>query len=130
MDSLFNYPWLDEYCKSRPGAQADYKAEWGAFRYMLRGKMFAMRGADNTGRPVITLKLQPPEGEFLRGQYVDILPGYYMNKEHWNSVYLDGAVPDGILRDMVDKSHALLLASLPKKARALIESGGDGVSSL
>jgi predicted DNA-binding protein (MmcQ/YjbR family) len=43
-----------------------------------------------------------------------------MNKEHWNSVYLDGAVPAEIVQDMIDKSHSILLASLTKKARAEI----------
>ena len=64
--------------------------------------------------------LPPEEGEFLRRQYADIIPGYYMNKQHWNSVYLDGAVPDDVLRGMVDQSYALLLASLTKQQRAQV----------
>jgi predicted DNA-binding protein (MmcQ/YjbR family) len=112
-----NYPWLDEYCLSKQGATKDWKEEWQAARYMVGGKMFAMQGDDNTDRPIITLKLIPADGDFLRRQYEDIIPGYYMNKEHWNSVYLDGAVPDEIVRDMIDKSHAILFASLTKKAQ-------------
>ncbi|MCL1791777.1 MAG: MmcQ/YjbR family DNA-binding protein [Peptococcaceae bacterium] len=112
-----NYPWLDEYCLQKPGATKDYKEDWQATRYMIGGKMFGLQGSDNTGRSVITLKLLPEDGDFLRSQYVDIIPGYYMNKLHWNSVYLDGAVPDDILRDMIDKSYGILFASLPKKAQ-------------
>ena len=112
-----NYPWLDEYCLSKKGAAKEYKEEWQATRYMIGGKMFALQGADNTTRPVITLKLLPADGEFLRDQYGDIIPGYYMNKIHWNSVYLDGAVPDIVVRDMIDKSYAILFASLTKKAQ-------------
>ena len=84
------YPWLDEYCTAKQGAVRDYKVEWDAVRYLLFGKMFAMRGTEKTGRAIITLKLPPEEGEFLRRQYADIIPGYYMNKQHWNSVYLVG----------------------------------------
>lgn len=112
-----NYPWLDEYCSKKPGAVKEFKAEWNAIRYLIGGKMFALCGADNTARPVITLKLLPAEGDFFRSQYTDIIPGYYMNKVHWNSVYLDGAVPDELLRGLIDQSYDILLASLPKKVQ-------------
>jgi Uncharacterized protein conserved in bacteria len=110
-----NYPWLDEYCMSKKSATKEYKEEWQATKYMIGGKIFAMQGDDNTNRPIITLKLLPAEGSSLRKQYEDIVAGYYMNKEHWNSVYLDGSVPDEIVRDMIDKSYAILFASLTKK---------------
>ena len=112
-----NYPWLEEYCTAKQGAVREYKEEWEATRYMIGGKMFALQCDDNTGRPVITLKLLPEDGVFLRKQYEDIIPGYYMNKEHWNSVYLDGSVPDHIVRDMIDQSYSILFASLTKKAQ-------------
>lgn len=112
-----NYPWLDEYCLSKAGAEKDFKPEWEATRYMLRGKMFAMQGGDKYGKAIITLKLEPAFGELLRRQYEDIVPGYYMNKQHWNSLYLEGSVPDEVLRDMIDQSHQLLLQSLPKKVQ-------------
>ena len=110
-----NYPWLDEHCMSKKSATKEYKEEWQATKYMIGGKIFAMQGDDNTKRPIITLKLLPAEGDLLRKQYKDIVAGYYMNKEHWNSVYLDGSVPDEIVRDMIDKSYAILFASLTKK---------------
>ncbi|MCL1853633.1 MAG: MmcQ/YjbR family DNA-binding protein [Peptococcaceae bacterium] len=112
-----NYPWLDAYFMQKPGATKDYKEEWQATRYMIGGKMFGLQGNENTGRPVVTLKLMPADGDFLRTSYEDIIPGYYMNKVHWNSVYLDGTVPDAILRDMVDNSYAILFTSLTKKAQ-------------
>ncbi len=109
------YEWLDEYCRSKQGAEKDFKEEWNATRYMLKGKMFAMQGNDKSGRAIITLKLEPSHGQLLREQYEDIIPGYYMNKDHWNSVYLDGKTPDDLLQDMIDESHALILNSLSKK---------------
>lgn len=112
-----NYPWLDEYCLSKQGATKEYKEEWKATRYLIGGKMFALQGEDNNNRPIITLKLPPLEGDFLRNQYEDIVAGYYMNKDHWNSVYLNGSVPADVLRDMVDKSYSTLFASLTKKAQ-------------
>lgn len=112
------YDWLDDYLLSKPGATKDFKVEWQATRYLLGEKMFAMHGGDKEGKPIISLKLEPDYGEFLRQQFPHIVPGYYMNKVHWNSLYLEGDVPDDILRDMVDRSHRLILFSLSKKAQA------------
>ena len=117
------YEWIDGYCLSKKGVEKDYKAEWEATRYMLNGKMFAMVGGDKYGKPIITLKLEPAFGEMLRSQYSDIIPGYYMNKQHWNSLYLEGSVPDKVLEDMIDKSYSLILSALPIKVRNSIENG-------
>ncbi|WHH59103.1 MmcQ/YjbR family DNA-binding protein [Petroclostridium sp. X23] len=112
------YAWLDEYCLSKKSAVKDFKPEWNATRYMINGKMFALQGGDKEGKAIITLKLEPSYGEVLRQQYEeDIVPGYYMNKEHWNSLYLDGDVPDEVLKDMVDRSYRLIFESLSKKVQ-------------
>ncbi len=109
-----NYPWLDSYCLNKKGAVKDFKIEWNATRYMLAGKMFVLQGGDREGVPIVTLKCEPVAGEILRQEYKDIIPGYYMNKTHWNSVYLDGEVPDQVVRKMIDMSYDLILAGLPK----------------
>lgn len=78
--------------------------------------MFVAVCLDNNDRPYyITLKLEPLEGEFLRKQYDDIIPGFYMNKVHWNSIKTDGEVPDDLLRELVDKSYNLILKGFSKK---------------
>lgn len=115
-----NYPWLEDYCSSKVGVEKDYKAEWDATRFMLFGKMFAMRGGDKNGKAIITLKLDPQLGYQLRRQYPDIIPGYYMNKEHWNSVYLDGVVPEEVLKKMIDDAYLSLFETLTKKQKAII----------
>lgn len=78
--------------------------------------MFAAVCKDAAGtRDIITLKLEPSDGDFLRNQYEDIIPGHYMNKVHWNSIYLDGKVPIDIIKESIDKSYHLVLAGLTKK---------------
>jgi len=109
------YPWIDEYCLAKSGAIKDFKVEWDVTRYLIGGKMFAMEGGDKYKKAIITLKCDPPFGEMLRQQYEHIVPGYYMNKEHWNSVYLEGDVPDKILQEMIDMSYQLVFSSLTKK---------------
>lgn len=110
------YVWIDAFLLSKNGVTKDFKAEWNWIRYQIGGKMFAAICLDADNHPhYITLKLDPAEGEFLREQYEDIIPGYYMNKTHWNSVRADGAVPDELLKDMLDKSYQLVLSGFSKK---------------
>lgn len=78
--------------------------------------MFAAVCLDDNDEPYyITLKLEPAEGDFWRQQYEDIIPGYYMNKMHWNSIKPDGEVPDDLLKDLLDKSYQLVLGGFSKK---------------
>ncbi|MBQ7283563.1 MAG: MmcQ/YjbR family DNA-binding protein, partial [Oscillospiraceae bacterium] len=110
-------PWIDEYLVAKKAVQKDYKAEWNWDIYMIEGKMFAAICYDDETQKAkfLTLKLEPSEGEFLRSQYEDIIAGYYMNKTHWNSVVMDGNVPNELVKEMLDKSYSLILASFSKK---------------
>ncbi len=110
------YPWIDEYLLKKPGVTKDLQPEWNWIRYHIGGKMFVAVCLDDANAPVyITLKLDPAEGEFWRGQTADIIPGYYMNKLHWNSIKADGNVPDDIVQTLLDKSYAAVLGGLSKK---------------
>ena len=110
------YPWIDEYLMRKSGVTKDLQPEWNWIRYQIGGKMFAAICRDDHDQPYyITLKLEPLEGDFWRKQYDDIIPGYYMNKTHWNSVKADGAVPDDILKNLLDKAYKIVLGSLSKK---------------
>ena len=112
------YDWLDAELLRWPGVTKDFKAEWNWTRYMVRGKLFCALCHDEAGRDVyITVKLEPLRGEFLRGQFADVIPGYYMNKTHWNSVRTAGSLPEDILRDMLAEPYRLVAAGLPKRTR-------------
>ena len=111
--------WIDGHLMQKPGVTRDFKAEWNWTRYMVGGKLFCALCYGDDGRlAYITMKLEPLRGEFLRGQFEDVIPGYYMNKLHWNSVRAQGALPEDILEDMLDESYALVLGALPKRVRA------------
>lgn len=115
-----NYPWLDAYLLSKKGAVKDYKAEWEATRYTIGGKMFALQGADKERKSIITLKCEPSWNQALRIQYHDITAGYYMNKEHWNSLDLNGSVSEDVLKLMIDQSYELIFGSLSKRMQGEI----------
>lgn len=111
------YDWIDGYWLAKSGVEKDYKEEWQATRYMLRGKMFAMIGGDKQGKPIVTMKLEPAFNDLLRQQYPHIVPGYYCNKQHWSSLYVDGDVPENIVRDMAEQAYKTLLSSFSKKVQ-------------
>lgn len=111
-----NSQQLIEYCLGKAGAVHDYQAEWQADRVSVGGKMFALLGSLD-GRPLISLKCDPDRAEQLRQTFNDIIPGYYLNKMHWNSLYLDGALPDELILESIDQSHQLVAQGLPKKTQ-------------
>lgn len=118
------YEWIDEYLLKKPGVTKDLQEEWNWIRYHIGGKMFAAICRDDDDKPYyITLKLDPLEGDYLRKTYEDIIPGYYMNKTHWNSVKADGEVPDDVLKDMLDKAYKTVFESLTKKKQKEILEG-------
>lgn len=125
------YTWVDEYLLDKTGVTKDLKEEWNWIRYQIGGKMFSAICLDDNDEPYyITLKLEPSEGDFLRQQYEDIIPGYYMNKTHWNSIKPDGAVPDDLLKDLLDKSYQLVLGGFSKKKQKEILEAAQVTSDL
>lgn len=116
---FMKYDWIDGYLMNKAGVTKDLKVEWNWIRYQIGEKMFVAICLDSSDNvKYITLKLNPDESEFLRKQYKDIIPGYYMNKIHWNSVNPNGSVPDDVLKDMLDKSYSLVLNSFSKKKQS------------
>lgn len=124
------YPWIDEFLLSKKGVTKDFQEQWSWIRYKIGGKMFAAVCLDSDGKPYyITLKLMPLDGEFYRQEYEDIIPGYYMNKVHWNSVKADGAVPDEVLKELLSRAYDLVLSSLSKKMQREIADTNQSTES-
>ena len=111
------YDFIEEHCLSKKAAVEDFKQEWDAIRYTVRGKMFALVGYDGEGRSIISVKHTPKRGIELREKYKDIVPGYYLNKTHWSSVLLNGTLPEVVLKQMLDESYELIFNSLSEKAK-------------
>lgn len=117
-EKMKQYQWLDECLLDQPATVKEFQPSWQAMKYLLRDKMYAYIGMnDKSERPLITLKLEPEFSELMRREYEDIVPGYYMNKMHWSSVYLDGAVPQDVIVNLVQNSYGVMLSSLSKKAQ-------------
>ncbi|GGA29364.1 MmcQ/YjbR family DNA-binding protein [Paenibacillus physcomitrellae] len=83
-------------------------------------KMFALFGR-NEDYPSMTVKTNPEEAWIVREQYHGtVIPGYHMNKKHWNTVLLNGKVPEPILYEMIEESYGLVLRNLPRSERETI----------
>lgn len=63
------------------------------------------------------VKCDPERAIQLREEHEDILPGYHMNKKHWNTVVLNGNLPTSLVREMIDHSYALVVSSLTRKKK-------------
>lgn len=116
--SMEDYVWADKCLLNQPYTVKVFQPAWQAYRYLLSGKMYAFIGIDGRNkRPVLTLKLEPLFSDMLRSKYQDIVPGYYMNKLHWSTIYLDGIVPNEVLTDIIHDSYKLAYTSLSKKVQ-------------
>lgn len=79
-----------------------------------------MLGNDRDGNDILSVKLSPDIGLQMREKYEDIGPGYYLNKTHWNSIILNGKVPQTEMESMLNQSYKLIFASLTKKIQQQI----------
>jgi predicted DNA-binding protein (MmcQ/YjbR family) len=98
---------------SKPGAEETTPFGPDTLVYKVGGKMFALASPDDFPSS-INLKCDPERALMLRDEYAAITPGYHMNKRHWNTLVLDGSVPAKLVRELIDHSYALVVASLPK----------------
>ena len=116
-----NIEELRECCISKKGVTEGFPFGESILVFKVGGKMFALTNLD--GDPTVNLKCDPEKAIELREQYSAIVPGYHMNKAHWNTVYLDGSITINLLKEMIDQSYQLIFESLPRvKKEALLNS--------
>jgi predicted DNA-binding protein (MmcQ/YjbR family) len=114
-----NGSWRDRVianCLAKPAATEDYPFGDDVAVFKVAGRMFALVPL---GPPPgsVSLKCDPDLAAGLRARYTAVTPGYHLNKRHWNTVALDGSVPDEELREMIDHSYELVVAQLTRAQR-------------
>lgn len=120
------FQWLLIPLKECQGGVWDYKEEWGAYRFLVADKMFAMLGSNKTGEDILTVKGEPEKNEQYRTMYQSVQSGYYMNKEHWISISLtSGEVSPDFIKERLIESYQLIAQKLPKKTRQALLSGEE-----
>ena len=104
------------YSLRKQGAVEDYPFGPGVIVMKVGGKMFALL-AIKDGQDCISLKCDPGYAEILRQQYESITPGYHLNKRHWNTLQIDGSIPEKEVRQFIDHSYDLVVKSLTRENR-------------
>ncbi len=108
---------LNAYLLSKKATIPSYPFDEKTLVLKVMNKMFALIIDDKI--PIrINLKCDPDEAQILRGMHKSIIPGYHMNKEHWNTLILDGSIPDELIYKMIDDSYDLVVKGLKKIDRA------------
>lgn len=110
-----NVEQIRQYCISKKGVTEGFPFDETTLVLKVGGKMFALLNLD--GHPSVNLKCDPEKAVELREHHEAILPGYHMNKQHWNTVLLDGSLTDRLVAELIDHSYDLVYESLPKKAK-------------
>lgn len=113
---------LTDYCLAKPGSFFSYPFGEGTRVFKVIDRVYGFMGEDNDPL-TFTLKCDPEDAQALRAQYPAIQPGYHTNKEHWNTLTMDGSLPDALVHELIDHSYNLIVAKFSaakqKKLRAL-----------
>jgi predicted DNA-binding protein (MmcQ/YjbR family) len=111
---------LRRWCLTRPAVTEEFPFGERTSVFKVLGKMFALSSLESWPLRV-SLKCEPELADALRATYPAIQPGYHLNKRHWNTVTLDGSVPDAMVVQMLEDSYELVLAGLPRAKRRPVE---------
>jgi predicted DNA-binding protein (MmcQ/YjbR family) len=107
-----NIEQIREYCLSIPGVTEDMPFGEDTLVFRVGNKIFALINLDGETR--INLKCDPSRAIELREEYPSIIPGYHMNKQHWNTLIMDGRLKRELITSLIDHSFELIAGSLPK----------------
>ena len=107
---------LRDYCLSLRGAEETFPFGPETSVFKVGGKMFALSGLGE--EPLrVSVKCEPELAEALRAAHAAVIPGYHLNKRHWNTVVIDGSLTDDAIRDMIQDSYDLVVSNLPPRSR-------------
>jgi len=104
---------LRNYCLSKPGAEETLPFGPDVLVYKVGGKAFLLLSLGDE-QLQFNVKCDPELAIELREQYSCVLPGYHMNKKHWNTIIVNGSVPSKQLKEWIDHSYDLIVSGLPK----------------
>ena len=108
-----NIEELREYCIAKKAVTESFPFDEETLVFKVMNKMFLLTNINK--ELSMNVKCDPEKAIELREQYSSVLPGWHMNKKHWNTVDIDGSISDNQLKEWIDDSYDLIVASLTKK---------------
>jgi predicted DNA-binding protein (MmcQ/YjbR family) len=107
---------LRDHCLCFPGSEETFPFGPQTSVFKVGGKMFALSRLSQSPLQV-SLKCEPLLAQQLREAHPAVLPGYHLNKRHWNTVIVDGSLPERMIKDMIEDSYDLVVNQLPESGR-------------
>lgn len=101
------------FCTGLKGTTHDFPFDETTMAFRVQNKIYALMNVEKSTH--INLKCDPEKAIELRERYPAIVPGFHMNKKHWNTVGLDADFDDSLVRELIRDSYELIVKSLPKK---------------
>lgn len=108
-----NIEEIREYCLSKKGVIEDYPFDEETLVLKVMSKIFALISLEKIPLQ-INLKYDPELAVELREKYESVLPGYHMNKKHWNTIIVDGSIHSNEIKNLIDNSYTLVVQALKK----------------
>jgi predicted DNA-binding protein (MmcQ/YjbR family) len=107
------------YCLSKKGVSEEFPFDKETIVFKVMGKIFVLTDVDLFTS--INLKCDPEKAYDLRERYTAILPGYHMNKKHWNTILIDGSLTDQFILELTDHSYDMVVNGLSKSAKMQLQ---------
>ena len=111
-----NVEEIRDYCLAKKGVEESFPFDNETLVFKVGGKIFLLMGI-NANPIQFNVKCEPQKAIDLREKYSCVLPGYHMNKAHWNTIVCDGRATKKLVFEWIDHSYDLIIGSLPKKQR-------------
>lgn len=116
---------LRDFCIAKKGVTEHFPFDNVTLVFKVMNKIFALTGLDSweKGEQKINLKCSPEKAEELRGEYEGIIPGWHMNKKHWNTVLVNSSdVSDVLVKELINHSYDLVVSGLTKRSKSELEN--------
>ena len=110
------------YCLAKKGVEEDFPFDDVTLTFKVMGKIFAITGLESADDFRVNLKCDPEKSIELREEYEDIIPGWHMNKKHWNTVYFENGLSMKLLCELIDHSYDCVVKKLKKSDREFLEN--------
>jgi len=114
-----NIEYVRSYCLDKKGVEETFPFDESTLVFKVMGKAFLLTGLDEIDFRV-NLKCDPEKAIELREMYADIIPGWHMNKKHWNTIYCERELDDQLIIELIDHSYDLVVSKLTKKNKAIL----------
>lgn len=106
------------FCISKPWVTEEFPFDEKTLVFKVGGKLFALTNIDLFES--VNLKCNPEKSIEYREQFSAIIPGWHMNKKHWNTVLIDNSLPDSFIYELINHSYELVFNNLPAKIKVQI----------